>query len=1298
MAFDIKGARSSGYSDDEIADFLAQERGFDIGAARASGYTGAEVIGFLGSEAPKPPLMQRLRERFYKPPSDPSPVDLTQADPAGAGAAEILAQPTAAPTAESLPLLERPATPQMLAMQPKGIGPQEMAEGSVAPWRAKQIADAAAYGNTNRSPMLKPFIDSPTGDALRTFDRKPLDNSLFGAVTETAGDAGRGLSKVLPSLAKSGYGVLQAGAEVMGADSVSSFARAAQDAGADWLVQFDNPNGDKLVTGAFQSLGTAITGGAVAGTAGAISLAVGQTAADKFNELRKGGIGLTDSLEGATVHGVAEYLGERIGMKSLARMVDGIASKAGMPPLEALKEALKQQGEEQVTLAIQSAYDKLGSGSLRGNLTLGDYLDDVVTTAQQTAVMTAAAAGGGRIARAATQGAQMLLKPGLAAPQAAPDAPAFTPMTDAANIATAPSAQPAPINLMERQRPPLAPIRVEDQPTMPMTPEEILAAPAPAPRIDVNNADAVLTQLGLGQPSAPAAPEAARFAPIAPAVVDETPSAPVAVAPEQQVAATSGEAANEPQYKTRTAAAVNARRTGGTVAEVPGGFTVVPQPTGTGTAPINVQPAGTRGTSASDVLPANSATAAQPVSPQAPVGQPVEGAGGSQPTLAAPSATQATDLEDRLINVRDGARRWFSSDAEDGGRDYAGEYQALDDNGTPEFAAAAERILSDYKAARAKSFQPTREADAASRQAAVERAGQPDTRTPPEVAFDQSPERAIQALTAAQQDAMGKELRVSRAKRTSVGSIEALAGKARAEVRSAYLKAAAPNDPNQSSRATPEAAEAPRSEAPAPARIDAAAPASVPAAGGATTAEADGVTPDFIRAPTNAEALSKKRQQNAVVKLSEQQGRPVVFKAKGPQGPGFYAKAPKPVKNEAPKPRKKVTTIRGSSVLGAISDQLGGISPTLIADLSRKVQRTRTSKKTGKVTQYMAWDNPLHSGYGMLFRERGTSDLTEIARVLEEEGFIERGLLERDYLEARAQAEQIVKNELLNGGSTLRQGDADSVEAEMQRRREIAQDDVPYALFDGLTDDELTESGYADASSEVKTASERLLADAERAGLDTEGLQEDAARITEGKPEDEYHLQLQAAIRQALQTVAQDRGDADEVDTGAARPGGEDRSQADGGQGAQSEGLTLTAPTANEVVAEQDKREKIARDEAKAKRDADAADRKAREQRDINDRARQEASADNFQLGQSAEESLSGQGSVFDVPAPKPEPAAPNPIAPKSFRKTRMVETLVFDEESGKFVKQSVDAEAALQALKADLARLNAFRKCITGG
>lgn len=85
-----------------------------------------------------------------------------------------------------------------------------------------------------------------------------------------------------------------------------------------------------------------------------------------------------------------------------------------------------------------------------------------------------------------------------------------------------------------------------------------------------------------------------------------------------------------------------------------------------------------------------------------------------------------------------------------------------------------------------------------------------------------------------------------------------------------------------------------------------------------------------------------------------------------------------------------------------------------------------------------------------------------------------------------------------------------------------------------------------------------------------------------------------------------------------------------------------------------------------------------------------EVTAPEIQPSESKQESLG--------PTTAPESAAPNPLAPKSFRKNQMVETSVFDQESGKFVRQSVDAETALQALKADLNELKAFRKCITGG
>lgn len=55
MPFDIDGARKAGYSDSEIADHLAGERGFDVAGARKSGYDDTEIVKHLSMQAtPKP--------------------------------------------------------------------------------------------------------------------------------------------------------------------------------------------------------------------------------------------------------------------------------------------------------------------------------------------------------------------------------------------------------------------------------------------------------------------------------------------------------------------------------------------------------------------------------------------------------------------------------------------------------------------------------------------------------------------------------------------------------------------------------------------------------------------------------------------------------------------------------------------------------------------------------------------------------------------------------------------------------------------------------------------------------------------------------------------------------------------------------------------------------------------------------------------------------------------------------------------------------------------------------------------
>lgn len=47
MAFDVDAAKKSGYTDAEIAEFLASQTGFDLKAAKKSGYTDGAVVEFL---------------------------------------------------------------------------------------------------------------------------------------------------------------------------------------------------------------------------------------------------------------------------------------------------------------------------------------------------------------------------------------------------------------------------------------------------------------------------------------------------------------------------------------------------------------------------------------------------------------------------------------------------------------------------------------------------------------------------------------------------------------------------------------------------------------------------------------------------------------------------------------------------------------------------------------------------------------------------------------------------------------------------------------------------------------------------------------------------------------------------------------------------------------------------------------------------------------------------------------------------------------------------------------------------
>lgn len=54
--FDIEAARKSGYTDDDIADFLAKKHNFNLDGAKKAGYTADQIVGTLASKDAQTPL------------------------------------------------------------------------------------------------------------------------------------------------------------------------------------------------------------------------------------------------------------------------------------------------------------------------------------------------------------------------------------------------------------------------------------------------------------------------------------------------------------------------------------------------------------------------------------------------------------------------------------------------------------------------------------------------------------------------------------------------------------------------------------------------------------------------------------------------------------------------------------------------------------------------------------------------------------------------------------------------------------------------------------------------------------------------------------------------------------------------------------------------------------------------------------------------------------------------------------------------------------------------------------------
>jgi hypothetical protein len=254
--------------------------------------------------------------------------------------------------------------------------------------------------------------------------------------------------------------------------------------------------------------------------------------------------------------------------------------------------------------------------------------------------------------------------------------------------------------------------------------------------------------------------------------------------------------------------------------------------------------------------------------------------------------------------------------------------------------------------------------------------------------------------------------------------------------------------------------------------------------------------------------------------------------------------------------------------------------------------------------------NPMLSGYGPMFRKNGLPIDLLVSRAVED-GFLPPGTEDDTNL-----------SELIS---------------RQMRGESIA------ALY---TEDGATEAMQAEIDRRAGFDEEQLERDAEaqlQQQFDEEALEliANSAFIDENYPDPvDALLELGFTYKDIEDTYndynAQNSGQSEDAQTGRGA-GSAAASEAKSPSPttpspAQEEGLTT--PTRAGLLAQQDRAAQAEKDQAAADKAAEKAAKAAADKKEID--ARQEASADNFQLGQSAEDSLSGQASMFDAPA---EPA-----------------------------------------------------------
>lgn len=290
--------------------------------------------------------------------------------------------------------------------------------------------------------------------------------------------------------------------------------------------------------------------------------------------------------------------------------------------------------------------------------------------------------------------------------------------------------------------------------------------------------------------------------------------------------------------------------------------------------------------------------------------------------------------------------------------------------------------------------------------------------------------------------------------------------------------------------------------------------------------------------------------------------------------------------------------------------------------------------------------NRMIPGYGPAYRKAGKR-LDELASLAHEAGFLSKADMEdaTDTGGSRKMADMIER--ALHRDEKILPAGAHEVTAEQEshaRYMSDLHDEANRLGIDGhaaMDESQLYDAvraKHAEAvgaeSEQEHDAIEQYADELEQDGVAAEHINT-LARIAaaEHKLTNE-DLYVEDAKRSADEVAKNDAGDAREGDSGTQAQAGRRTGAQEAGTGAgrtatagRADDFGLTGESADEARTRIAAEEKAAKDATKAERDAKEADKAAQAKKEI--AARQDASAEHFQLGQSAEEGLSGQADLL---------------------------------------------------------------------